>query len=181
MHVEFTAFADDSIIGGSLNFESDRLSDFLGADREFEIRDVVVVALDDGRTLTVGATTISKRDFAAITSNAPRGNAALRTRTRPFAVRTRLGPFDIVGYLHLPPSAYGFTGEVRRSIVPLTSATIRYHVGSQGLEQSCDALLLNGDRVAWFVPATNTDLGIGDVLDVPLRFARPKDMTGGAM
>jgi len=181
MRVEFTAFADDSIIDGSLTCETERLSDYLAADPEFEIHDVVLVALDDGRTLRVDQATVSKTDFAAITSNGPRGNKALRTRTRPFPVRTRLGPYDIAGYLHLPPSAHAFTGVVRRSIVPLTSATIRYDLGSQRVERSCDALLLNGDRVAWVAPATNRDLGISDALDVPARFPRPKDMTGGAM
>jgi hypothetical protein len=181
MHVEFTAFADDSLIGGSLDCEGDRLSDFLAADSEFEIRDVVVVALNDGRTLWLNDATVSKADFVAITSNGPRGNAALRTRTRAFPVRTRLGPFEIAGYLHLPPGPQPFTGEVRKSVVPLTSATIQYDVGSQRVERSCDALLLNGDRVVWLDAATNRDLGIGDVLDVPTRFARPKDMTSGAM
>lgn len=181
MRVEFTAFADDSIIGGSLNCESERLSDYLAADPEFEIRDVVVVALDDGRTVWAEQAMVSKTDFAAIMSNGPRGNAALRTRTRPFPVRTRLGPYEIAGYLHLPPSAHAFTGVVRKSVVPLTSATIRYHLASQRVERSCDALLLNGDRVAWVAAATNQDLGLGDALDVPARFARPKDMTGGAM
>jgi hypothetical protein len=181
MHVEFTAFADDSIIGGSLNCGSERLSDFLAANSEFKIRDVVVVALDDGRTLRVDQATVSKTDFAAITSNGPRGNAALRTRTRPFPVRTWLGPFEIAGYLHLPPGPHAFTGVVRKSVVPLTSATIQYDLGSQRVERSCDALLLNGDRVVWLAAATNRELGTGDVLDVPARFARPKDMTGGAM
>jgi hypothetical protein len=181
MRVEFTAFADDSIIGGSLDCETARLSDFLAADPEFEIRDVVVVALDDGRTLTVPAATISKGDFAAITSSGPRGNAALRIRTRPFPVRTRLGPYDIAGYLHLPPSAHAFTGVVRRSVVPLTSATIRYQLGDEDVERHCDAILMNGDRVTWVAPATNRDLALGDVLDIPAKFARPKDMTGGVM
>ena len=178
MRVDFTAFAEDSIFNGNLALDADRLSDVIATDNDIEIRDVLIVALDDGRTVTASAVTISRIDFAAISASGPRGNAARRMPTRPHPVRTRVGPYEIVGYLHAPPSAYTLSGVVRRRVVPLTSATIRYRLDSHDLAQRFDALLLNGDQVSWVEPASNRDLGLGGVLDVP-KFTRAKDMTGG--
>ena len=70
-------------------------------------------------------------------------------------------------------------GVVRRRVLPLTSATIRYRLNAQDVEQRFDGLLLNGDKVIWVEPATNKDLGLGAVLDVPRRIGRTKDLTGG--
>ena len=179
MRVEFTAFADDSIFSGNLALEADRLSDVITGDAEFQVRDVIVVALDDGRTLTESAATISRGDFSAISAAGPRGNPARRIPTRPHAIRTRVGPYEIVGYLHAPPSAYTLSGLIRRRVVPITAATIRYRLHARDVEQGFDALLLNGDKVAWVEPAPNASLGLARALDVPMRFGPPKDMTGG--
>jgi hypothetical protein len=178
MRVEFTAFADDSIYNGNLDLQADRLSDVIADDAGFQIRDVVMVALDDGRTVSVSAVTISRIDFDAISASGPRGNSSRRIPTRAHPVRTRLGPYEVLGYLHAPPSAHVFSGVVRRRVVPLTSARIRYRLGAHEIEQSFDALLLNGDRVTWVEPANNRDFATGRVLDVPARYGRPKDMTG---
>ena len=179
MRIEFTAFADDCVIEAKLVLETDRLSDFMAQSPDFEIEDVVLTALDDGRTLTTSAVRASRHDFAAIAAAGPRGNAARRVRTRLHAVRTRVGPYDILGYLHTPPSAYRFSGAVRRSVVPLTSARLRYRVGSKDLEQTFDALLINGDRIGWVQQASNAELSIGDIRVVPANFRRSaKDFSG---
>jgi hypothetical protein len=134
--------------------------------------------LADGRSHAVSAVTISRMDFAAIAANGPRGNPMRRVPTRQHAVRTRIGPYEILGYLHAPPSAHTLWGVVRRHVLPLTSATIRYRAQSREVEQTFDALLLNGDKVTWVEPASNKDLALGAVVDAPRRFGRTKDMTG---
>jgi hypothetical protein len=178
MRVEITAFADDCVIAASLSFEADRLSDVVARNGDLEIEDVVVMALDDGRTVTTSAVTITKADFAAVAATGPRGNPALRIRTRLHPVRTRIGPYDILGYLHAPPSAHQFSGAVRRSVVPFTSARLHYRVGSEDVEQTFDALLLNGDRIGWIQSATDADLSMGAVPDAFPSFRRAaKDLT----
>jgi hypothetical protein len=178
MLIEFMAFADDCVIKAKLVLEADRLSDLFAQSADFEIQDVVVTALDDARTLTTSAVKTSRHDFAAIAAAGPRGNSARRLRTRLHPVRTRVGPYDILGYLHTPPSAHRFSGAVRRSVVPLTSARVRYRVGFQDVEQMFDALLLNGDRIGWLQQTTNADLAVGDIHQTPASFRRPaKDMT----
>ncbi len=178
MRVQFMAFADDCVIEARLVLEADRLSDLIAQSGDFEIQDVVMIALDDGRTLTTSAVKTSRHDFAAIAAAGPRGNSARRLRTRLHPVRTRVGPYDILGYLHTPPSAYRFSGAIRRSVVALTSARLRYRVGFKDVEQMFDALLLNGDRIGWLQQATNADLDMGDIRQTPASFRRPaKDMT----
>jgi hypothetical protein len=180
MRVEFKAFADDSVIGAKLDLDAARLSDLIARDAEFAIQDVVIVALDDGRTVTAPAAAISRADLMAVAAAGPRGDSARRIRTRLHPVRTRIGPYRIFGYLHTPPSAHRFSGAVRRTVVPLTTAIIRYRSGSRDVEEDFDALLLNGDRIGWLEEATNADLRIVDDLDAPARIGlRPKDMTGG--
>jgi hypothetical protein len=179
VRIEFMAFADDCVIEAKLVLEANRLSDFVAQSAAFEIHDVVVIALDDGRTLTTSAVNASRHDFAAIAAAGPRGNSARRLQTRRHLVRMRVGPYDILGYLHTPPSAYRFSGAVRRSVVPLTSARLRYRVGFKDVERNFDALLLNGDRIGWVEEATNADLTTGPVPQAPASFRRSaKDMTG---
>ena len=179
MRVQFTAFADDCVIEAKLVLEADRLSDLIAQSGDFDIQDVVVIALDDGRKVTTSAVRTSRHDFAAIAAAGPRGNSARRLPTRLHAVRTRVGPYDILGYLHTPPSAHRFSGAVRRSVVPPTSARIQYRVGFKDVEQMFDALLLNGDRIGWVQQATNADLTMGDVNQTRASFRRPaKDMSG---
>jgi hypothetical protein len=178
MRVDFLAFADDCVIEANLVFEGDRLSDLIAQTGDFEIQDVVLTALDDGRMLRTSAVKTSRHDFAAIAAAGPRGNSARRLPTRLHAVRTRVGPYDILGYLHTPPSAHQFSGAVRRRVVPLTSARLRYRAGFNDVEQVFDALLLNGDRITWLQQATNADLQMGDVNQTQASFRRPaKDMT----
>ena len=179
MRIEFRAFAEDCVIDAKLDLEADRLSDLIAKSTDFEIEEVVATALDDGRTLTTSGLTTRRDDFAAIAAAGPRGNSARRVRTRTHPVMTRVGPYEVVGYLHSPPSAYRFSGSVRRSVVPLTNARLRYRVGSEEVEQTFDALLLNGDRIGWVQQATNADLGIGDSRHTAALHRSAKDMTGG--
>ena len=179
MRVKFTAFADDSIIRGELLLEGDRLSDFIPLDGPFEIEHVTVEALDDARTLTVETASLGRDDLVAIAGAGPRGNAARRIRTRPHPARAQAGPYEIVGYIHAPPSAHPFSGVLRRRVLPVTSAVIRYRIGGRRVEQVHDALLLNPTKIDWLEPATASELGLSRALDIPSKIdPNAKDMTG---
>ena len=110
MRVSFTAYADDSVIRGELLLEGDRLSDFIAREGAFDIERVTVEALDDGRVVTVESATIVRDDLLAITASGPRGNPARRIRTRPHPTRMKVGQFEVVGYLHAPPSGHPYGG-----------------------------------------------------------------------
>jgi hypothetical protein len=178
MQIAFTAFADDSIFTGNLALEADRLSDVVAADDGFRIQDVEITALDTGRTLTAASAEITRGDFAAMTANGPRGNPARRFPTRQHPIRTEIGPYQVVGYLHAPRSAHVLAGAVRRRVVPITSATIRYRLGASEIRRSFDVLLLNGDRLVWAEPASRAEMTAGAALEARATLGRPGDMRG---
>jgi len=180
MQIAFTAFADDSIFTGNLALEADRLSDVVASDDGIRIRDVEITALDTGRTLSTAAAVISRGDFAAMTANGPRGNPARRFPTRQHPIRTEIGPYQVLGYLHAPRSAHVLAGAVRRRVVPITSAIIRYRLGASEITRSFDVLLLNGDRLVWVEPASRAEMAVDGTLDSAATFGRPGDMTGNA-
>jgi hypothetical protein len=179
MRVEFSAFGDDAIIHGELVLEGDRLSDFIPQDGPFEIERVSVDALDDGRVVSVVSTTMARDDLVAITGSGPRGNAGRRIRTRPYPARLQAGPYEIVGYVHAPPSGHPFTGVLRRRVLPVTSAIIRYTIAGRRIEDYVDVLLVNPTKIDWLEAATDEEMGVSKALDI--HFAvdpRAKDMTG---
>lgn len=179
MRVPFTAFAEDSTITGELLLEGDRLSDFIGQDGPFEIEHVSLEALDDGRTIEVDRTTMARDDLVVITGSGPRGNAARRVRTRQHPARAQAGPYEVVGYIHAAPSAHPFSGVVRRRVLPVTSAVIRYQIAGRPVEWAFDALLLNPAKIDWLQEATDADLALGETLAMAYKVdPRAKDMTG---
>jgi hypothetical protein len=179
MRIEFTAFTEDAVIRGGLALEGDRLSDSIPQELPFGIDGVTLQALDDGRTLSVASTSIARGDLFAITGSGPRGNKARRLRTRPHPARAQAGPYEIVGYVHAAPSAHPFAGLLRKRVLPMTSAVIRYRIGGQPVEHEFAALLVNPARIDWLMPATDVDMRVGRSLELGYKLdPRAKDLTG---
>ena len=179
MRISFTAYADDSIIRGELLLGGDRLSDFIAQDGSFDIERVSVEALDDGRLLTVESATISRDDLVAITASGPRGNAARRVHTRPHATRMKVGQYEVVGYLHAPPSGHPYSGVLRRPVLPATSVVMRYQIAGRPIELAYDALLLNPTKIDWLAAASDEDVRLSKALEIPLKLdPHAKDKTG---
>jgi hypothetical protein len=179
MRIAFTAFAEDSVIRGELVLAGDRLSDFIPLDGPFQIEQVTLNALDDGRTVSVPSATLARSDLIAITGSGPRGNKARRVRTRPHPARAKAGPYEMIGYIHAPPSAHPFSGVLRRRVLPMTSAVIRFRIGGQHIELEHDALLLNPERIDWLKAATDAELGVPKNLELnPKVDPHAKDLTG---
>jgi hypothetical protein len=179
MRINFTAFADDAVIRGELVLEGDRLSDFIPQEGPFQIERVSLEALEDGRHVVAAATTIARSDLIAITGSGPRGNVARRIRTRPHPARAQAGPYEIVGFVHAAPSAHPFSGVLRRRVLPMTSAIVRYRIGDGAVAQEHDVVLVNPERIDWLEPATDKELGIGDTLELSFKLdPHAKDLTG---
>ena len=179
MRISFTAFAEDAVIRGELVLEGDRLSDFIPQEGPFEIERVTLEALDDGRIVEIPAASVARSDLIVITGSGPRGNKARRVRTRPHPARAQAGPYEIVGYVHAAPSAHPFNGVLRRRVLPMTSAVIRYRMANAIHQSEHDALLINPERIDWLEPATDEELGIGKTLELASKLdPRAKDYTG---
>ena len=179
MRVPFTAFAEDALIRGELLLTGDRLSDFIPQDGPFKIERVTIEALEDGRRLEVDGTWMTRENLVAITSSGPRGNSARRVRTRPHPARMQAGPFEILGYVHAPPSGHPFANILRRRVLPGTSAVVHYPFKGRTIKVACDVLLVNPTKIDWLEPATDDDLRLGKSLVLPSKVdPHAKDLTG---
>jgi hypothetical protein len=179
MDIPFAAYAEDCTVTGGVSLESDRLSDFLSDTNEFEVDGAAFRALDDGRVVEAETAAILIGDLCVIAATGPRGRADRRVWTRQYPVRARVGPYSIVGYLHAPPTIDPFKSADRRSIVPLTAATIEYTFAGAVTREQADAVLLNRLKIDRLEPATEAELGLSQGPELTSAVdPRSKDMTG---
>jgi hypothetical protein len=83
-----------------------------------------------------------------------------------------------VGYVHAPPSAHPLNGVLRRPVLPITSASVRFRIADQPTEHRFEALLLNPSRIEWLAAATDADLRVGKTVHLSSKTdVGSKDMT----
>ena len=98
--VEFAGYAEDCQIFGFLRLDAERLSDALNAHQQVRLVDVLLVALQDGRSIPAQELWVAREELLAVRASGPRGNPGRRSRTRPYPVMLQSGPYQIHGYLH---------------------------------------------------------------------------------
>ena len=179
MRIEFTAYADDCTIRGTVLLDGDRLTDLLTDAGDFDVEGANLQALEDGRVVEMPTATIHRSDLCAVTATGPRGNSQRRLRTRQRPMRAKVGPYTIVGYLHAPPSADPVVTALRKRIIPLTNASIEYETLGRRLEERHDAILLVREKVEWLEAASDEEVGLVRNLDLKRAVdAHAKDLTG---
>jgi hypothetical protein len=120
--------------------------------------DVVSLGLD-GRIVESDRATLSRRDLLAVKAGDPRGNPALRHRTRQFAVAAGAGVYTMHGYIHALPGADPMTQLSRRpTMVPLTDATVAYTTALGRRLDRAATLIVNRDAADWIRPAREDEL-----------------------
>ena len=159
MQVPLTAYADDCSFTGELALSADRLSDFLTSTSEFEVGKVTFRALDDGRVIEAESAAILRDDLCVVLASEPRGREDLRIWTRQFPVRARVGPYEVRGYLHAPPTIDPLKMRTRRSILAFTSGAIAYTEAGTMVEVQAEAVLVNSAKVEMLETATAEDIG----------------------
>lgn len=165
MHVPLTAYAEDCTLTGELALDADRLSDFLASTVEFQVGNVTIRALDDGRVVEAASAAILRDDLCAVLASEPRGRADLRIWTRQYPVMARVGPYQVRGYLHAPPTIDPLKMTSRRPILALTSARIVYAEAGAQIELESEAVLLNSARIELLEAATFEDVDGGSHID----------------
>jgi hypothetical protein len=155
MRIPFAAYADDCTVRGELEFEADRLSDFLAQADELEVTDASFRALDDG-VVDAEAAAVLRGDLCAVVASGPRGRPELRSWTRQYPVRARVGPYAVSGHLHAPPTIDPLNAASRRSILALTASIVEYEVAGQATREPVEVILLNRVKIATIdaVPAS---------------------------
>ncbi len=171
MLVDFTGFAGDCLISGRLDLRAERLTDQLNAEGTFQLVDVLLEGLLDGRQVTTPTFSIARADLCAVKAGPPRGSQARWTPTEPHRLQAQIGPYTVLGRLHAPPGSEALRsiGE-REEMVPLTDATIAYLIAGLLEVRDCETLIINRELASWLRDADEDPVGPPTV--VPIEAAR---------
>lgn len=179
MRIEFVAYAVDCVGEGTIDLESDRLADLLIEVEEVTVDGLVLESTADGRPVEAGHTTVAREELCIVVATGPRGSRGRRVNTRQQLVRASVGPYEVSGYLHAPPTADAFAVARRKPVIALTEAVLRFELAGIRVERRHEAVLLNRDHVAWF-ERVHDPLAERRRSESPVGPADPnaKDMTG---
>ena len=150
MLVDFTGFAGDCLISGRLDLRADRLTDQLNAEPEIKLIDVLLEGLLDGRQVMTPTFTIRRSELCAVKAGPPRGSRTHWTPTEPHRLQAQLGPYTVLGRLHVPPGTEALETIGQRDVmVPLTDATIAYVIAGLLEVRDCPTLIINRELASW--------------------------------
>ena len=179
MQIPFTAYAEDCTISGEVDLPADRLSDFLSATTEFVIAKPSFRALDDGRRVEGESCDVLRDDLCVVIATGPRGRPERRVWTRQHPVRARVGPYQVVGYLHAAPTIDPLRSTDRRTVVALTDSVVEYSEAGETVRIEAPAVLLNCTKINRLENASDEDIGLGRHLERDVaRDPRARDLTG---
>jgi hypothetical protein len=160
MIVDFTGFAGDCLITGHLDLRAERLTDQLNAESEFQLTDVTLEGLLDGRQVATPTFTIGRSDLCAVKAGPPRGSHQLRAATELHRLQAQIGPYTILGRLHAPPGSQALQAIQEREImVPLTDATIAYLIAGMLEVRDVPTVIINRELASWLRDADVDPVG----------------------
>ena len=159
MLIEFTAYAGDCLVRGSLSVpDGERLSDFVNGQPEFTITNAELVSYADGHTVTLDEVRLVRDDLFAIEAREPRGETARRIHTVRHRLELQAGPYTVLGQLHTMPGSPPLSSIGRRpTMIPLTNATIAYNDANGLHARDITTLIVNRELMDW-VRADANDL-----------------------
>lgn len=182
MRIPFAAYAADCTVAAELSLDADRLSDLLSESEAVDVEAAQLQALDDGRVVDVGSANLLLDDLCLVTATGPRGRADRRVWTRQLPARARVGPYEVLGYIHGAPTIDPFATIERRAIVALTSSVVEYQRGGETVRDEVDTVLVNRRKIDLLEPVSPAELGMATVPRQPVAVdPRTKDLTGDVL
>lgn len=179
MQIPFTAYAEDCTVNGEVDLPGDRLSDFLASTTEFVVAKPSFRALDDGRLVEGETCDVLRDDLCVVIASGPRGRPERRVWTRQHPVRARVGPYQVVGYLHAAPTIDPLHCTDRRQVVALTDSVVEYDEAGVTIHVEAPAILLNCTKIDRLENATDEDVGLARRLERDVAVEpRARDLTG---
>jgi hypothetical protein len=161
MRIPFSAYAADCTVTGEVAMDADRLSDALTASESLDVDLASLTALDDGRVVEAGSTSLLLDDLCLVVATGPRGRADRRIWTRQLPARAKVGPYEVLGYIHGAPTVDPFRTTERRAVVALTSSVVEYQRGGETVRDEIEAILLNRRKVDVLEPVSPTEFRPG--------------------
>jgi hypothetical protein len=180
--VDFQGFAGDCTIVGKVTMFGDRLTDFLNGQERFRVHHVLFQSLDDGHTVAQDSISLGRDDLLAVVATGPRGSEKQRLQLDEARLQLSIGPYIILGRLHLPPGQDPMRNVLQREpMVPLTNATVAYSVAGTIEARDVQTVIVNRHQVDW-ITATDEEASIFPDATVrsPHTMNLRKDFTGPA-
>jgi len=183
IEIELAAYAEDCRIFGFVLVDTDRLTDYLNQQEQYELSDVLVVALDDGRATEAKTLIVERGELLAVRASGPRGNANRRGRTLQYPVTLQTGPYTLRGHLHgLPGSDPVMQLRRRRPMVALTESWIEYPTEGESHRGRVGTIIFNREAIDWIHVSRDGEVRLPDLpveTKPDLRAdPRAKDLTG---
>jgi hypothetical protein len=183
IEIELAAYGADCRIFGFVLVDSDRLTDYLNERETYELRDVFVVALEDGRASEARTLTVERGELLAVRASGPRGSASRRGRTRPYPVTLQTGPYTLRGHLHgLPGGDPIVQLRRRRPMVALTESWIEYPCEGECHRGRVGTIIFNRELIDWIHLSQDGEIRLPDLpLETRLDLytvPQAKDLTG---
>lgn len=147
MREPLVAWASDCVVRGEVAVGDGRLSDHVNQVELLTFFGVTLQALEDGRTVAADELEIERYELHLIEVEGHRGDPERRLRTVPERVSMQVGPFEVTGNLHRPPSAQPLASLTRWvRFVPMTDVEFR-QIGSDAAPTHRDVVLVNRERI----------------------------------
>jgi hypothetical protein len=157
--VRFSAYAAHHRIFGSVRLHADRLTDLLNTHDDLLLSDVEIEDLDEGSRRSSDESRVAIRDLIAVFASGPRGDGALRHRTRAHAVVIRAASYLIAGHLHVEPGIDPIESLRRRpAMIPLTDAWLEYWPDGSPRRHGAGTIIFNRDAADTIELVTDDDL-----------------------
>jgi hypothetical protein len=153
--VGLTMYTGDALVFGYLPLTAGRVTDLMNEHEGFEFVDTHLESLEDRHGLTVRTVFIARDEILVVAVAGPRGDPRRRTRTRPIPMELRLGPYDVRGNIHVIPGTDPLGSFRRRTMVPLTEATIEWDTPDGRRNARWDTVIVNRLLTEWIAPATH--------------------------
>jgi hypothetical protein len=148
--VQFVALTEDCMVSGRIQLDSDRLSDTLNGHLEYQLCDVQVENLNDGRRAHADEVVLDRDELLAVVTDGPRGDPARRVRTLAHEVTFKAGPYLIRGNLHAPPGIEPLAAARRsRRMIPLSDAWVEFRSGDASLASVIGTVVVNSMMADW--------------------------------
>jgi hypothetical protein len=148
MREQLVAWAGDCVVRGDVSIDDGRLSDRVNELELLTFFDVTLEALEDGREVKVDELEVERRELHLIEVEGRQGDPARRLRTVPERVWMQVGPFEVTGNLHRPPSAAPLASLSRWvRFVPMTD--VEFHLSGRDVTPTRrDVVLVNRERIS---------------------------------
>jgi hypothetical protein len=157
--VRFVAYFRHERLYGWVPLHADRLTDLLNAHEEISLVNAELEDLETGVVRAEDEVVVRVQDLVAVHASGPRGDQALRRRTRSHPVALQAGNYLVAGHLHVAPGVAAIDDlEARQFMVPLTDAWIEYWSGGSRTRHAIGTIIINRTQADWVRAVTDDDL-----------------------